>query len=94
MANETFTSELVKEFNALAEEIKRDYGVRMGLVQVWGKRHSYVAGEWDNGFLPPEIIYLDDSYALVSSEWDKIPEEKRTDIVLALRGIGKEKSFR
>ncbi|WP_022854716.1 hypothetical protein [Thermodesulfobacterium thermophilum] len=81
MERETFIS----KFTALAERIKQTYGVNLWLVEVLGKRHSYVAGHKEDSFLPPEPIYLNDRFAVVSNEWEKIPEEERKQLISFLK---------
>ncbi|WP_051173080.1 hypothetical protein [Thermodesulfobacterium hveragerdense] len=81
MERETFIS----KFTALAKRIKQTYGVNLWLVEVLGKRHSYVAGHKEDSFLPPEPIYLNDRFAVVSNEWEKIPEEERKQLISSLK---------
>ncbi len=71
----------------MAAEVKAEFGARMWLVEVMGKRHSYVAGDRDDSFLPPQVVGLNERYALVSGDWEKIPEKRKRDIIESLRAI-------
>ncbi|QER42603.1 hypothetical protein F1847_07565 [Thermodesulfobacterium sp. TA1] len=81
MEKETFIS----KFIVLAEEIKKKYGVNLWLVEVLGKRHSYLAGHKEDGFLPPEPLYLNERFAVVSNEWEKIPEHEKETLIKILK---------
>jgi len=80
MAKETSISELKEAFNIIAHEIKREYNAHIWLIEVFGKRHSYIAGCKDDSFLPPEVIYINEKYAVVSSDWGKLPLEKKEEL--------------
>jgi hypothetical protein len=81
MGRETFISKFVN----LADEIKKKYGVNLWLVEVLGKRHSYIAGHKEDSFLPPEPIYLNERFAVVSNEWEKIPEHEKKALIKTLK---------
>lgn len=66
---------LVSEFNKIADFIREKYGASIWFVEILGKRHSYIAGHKEDSFLPPEVIYLTERYAIVSNEWEKISEK-------------------
>lgn len=80
MARETSISELIERFNAVAEKIKKEHKAHLWLIEVFGKRHSYLAGCQDDSFLPAEVIYINKRFAVVSSDWDKLPHGKRDEV--------------
>ena len=69
------TQELIKKLNELAEFVKQKYNANIWFVEILGKRHSYIAGHRDDSFLPPEVVYINDRYAVVSNEWERISEK-------------------
>lgn len=75
MEKETSTSDLIERFNEIANYVKEKYGANIWLVEIMGKRHSYIAGHREDCFLPPEVIYLTKRYAVVSNEWERISEK-------------------
>jgi len=77
----------ISNFEKLANEIKAKYGVNVWLVEILGKRHSYVAGHKEDSFLPPEEIILNERFAVVSNEWEKIPEREKEEFIEKLRGF-------
>lgn len=85
MGNGTCTSDLIRRFSEMAKEIKGGFDAHIWLVEVLGRRHSYLAGERDDSFLPPRVIYLNERYALVSGEWEKIPEERINSLIKDLK---------
>ncbi len=85
MARETSTSELFERFNVVAKEIKDEHNAHLWLIEVFGKRHSYVAGCKEDSFLPPEVIYINKRFAVVSSDWDRIPLEKKEEVFSLVR---------
>lgn len=80
MEKETSTSEMIKRFNVVAEKIKKEFNAHIWLIEVFGKRHSFVAGCKDDSFLPPEVIYINERFAVVSSDWERVPYDKRQEI--------------
>ncbi|MCX8110336.1 MAG: hypothetical protein N3D15_03685 [Syntrophorhabdaceae bacterium] len=80
MEKETSTSELIERFNLVADNIRQEYNAHLWLIEVFGKRHSYIAGCRDDSFLPPEVIYINNRFAVVSSDWDKVPREKKEEV--------------
>jgi len=88
MEKETSTFSLSEKFNEIANYVKEKYGANIWFVELLGRRHSYVAGHREDSFLPPEIIYLNDRFAVVSNEWEKIPEKE--GIVELLKIVIKE----
>lgn len=94
MEKETFTSknsktkDLLLELNKIAEFVKEKYGANIWFVEIMGKRLSYIAGNKEDSFLPPEIIYITDKYAVVSNEWEKIPE--KDEIISAIKKLFSE----
>ncbi|HOJ43829.1 MAG TPA: hypothetical protein PK800_06885 [Syntrophorhabdaceae bacterium] len=80
MARETFTSELKEAFNALSDKIKKEYNAHVWLIEVLGKRHSYLAGCKDDAFLPPEVRYINERFAIVSTDWERLPSEKKEEL--------------
>ncbi|HOP86417.1 MAG TPA: hypothetical protein PLM71_04850 [Syntrophorhabdaceae bacterium] len=80
MAKETFIFELKEAFNIIADEIKREYNAHIWLIEVLGKRYSYIAGCKDDSFLPPEFIYISEKFAVASSDWGKLPIEKKEEL--------------
>lgn len=87
MEKETSTSKklLIEEFTRLSDLIKSKYGVSLWLVEIMGKRHSYVAGHKEESFLPPQVIYLNERFAIVSNDWDKIPEKEKKKLINHLK---------
>lgn len=80
MEKETFISKaqgsIISRFNEIGDFVKNKYNANIWFVEIMGKRHSYIAGYKEDSFLPPEIIYLDERYAVVSNEWEKIYEKE------------------
>lgn len=66
---------LVLELNNIAEFVKEKYNAHLWFVEIMGKRHSYIAGHKEDSFLPPEVIYISEKYAVVSNELEKITEK-------------------
>jgi hypothetical protein len=66
---------LLLELNKIAEFVKEKYNAHIWFVEIMGKRHSYIAGHKEDSFLPPELIYINDRYAAVSNEWERITEK-------------------
>ncbi|MEJ5226475.1 hypothetical protein [Thermodesulfovibrio sp.] len=66
---------LLLELNKIAEFVKERYNTHIWFVEIMGKRHSYIAGHKEDSFLPPELIYINDRYAAVSNEWERITEK-------------------
>lgn len=56
-----------------------------------GKRHSYIAGHKEDSFLPPEVIYINDRYAVVSNEWEKIVEKDEIISTIKMLLLGETK---
>lgn len=83
MEKETSTSKkgIQEKFNEIANFVKEKYGANIWFVEIMGKRHSYVAGHREDSFLPPEVVYLNERYAVVSNEWDKINDR---DVIVNL----------
>ena len=82
MEKEIFTSNLIEKFNKIAQYIKEKYDANIWFVELFGKRHSYVAGQREDSFLPPKIIYLNKRFAVLSNDWEKIPEKENLTEVL------------
>ncbi|MGB9710596.1 MAG: hypothetical protein ACPLZA_03750 [Thermodesulfovibrio sp.] len=76
MEKETSTSNLIEKFDEIANYVKEKYGANIWFVEIMGKRHSYIAGHREDSFLPSEVIYLSERYAIVSNEWEKIKEKE------------------
>ncbi|AIS52283.1 hypothetical protein TKV_c11100 [Thermoanaerobacter kivui] len=87
MERETSTSKklMIEEFTRLSDLIKSKYGVSLWLVEIMGRRHSYVAGHKEESFLPPQVIYLNEEFAVVSNNWDKIPEKEKKKLINHLK---------
>jgi len=85
MGNGTSTFDIVQHFSEIAGRLKEDFDAHVWLVEIFGRRHSYLAGEKEDTFLPPEIIKISDRYALVSSDWAKIPIQKRDEVISFLK---------
>lgn len=81
MEKETFIS----RFLELVNELKEKYTINIWLVEVLGKRHSFLAGHKEDSFLPTEMIYINERLALVSDEWWKLPEEEKLKLLETLR---------
>lgn len=77
MVKEIFISKL----NSLAARIKRDYGIKTWFVEIMGRRHSYLAGDKDDSFLPVNSYFITETLAIVSNEWQKISQEKVEEIL-------------
>lgn len=75
----------ISKFTKLADEIKEKYGVSVWLVEILGKRRSFVAGHKEDAFLPPEEIFLNEKFAIVSNEWEKIPSEEKEKFISILK---------
>ena len=93
MERETSISkeQMVREINALAETLEKRHGVRLWLVEVLGRRWSYVAGQQDKGvsLLPPHRIRLNDRFGIVSHGWADLPcEEKKRLLGLLREAVG------
>ncbi|GAB5046610.1 hypothetical protein [Thermodesulfovibrio sp. TK110] len=80
---------LQEKFSKIAEFVKEKYGANIWFVEIMGKRHSYIAGHKEDSFLPPEVIYLSEKYAVVSNEWEKIKEKE--EILKTLKGFLRSK---
>lgn len=76
---------VINELNKIAEFVKETYNVNIWFVEIMGKRHSYIAGHKDDSFLPPEVIYLNERYAVVSNEWESIPN--RDEIISKIKSL-------
>jgi hypothetical protein len=76
MEKETSTFNLIEKFNEIANYVKEKFGANIWFVELLGRRLSYVAGHREDSFLPPEVIYLNERFAVVSNEWEKIPEKE------------------
>jgi len=88
MEKETSIFRLIERFNETANYVKEKYGANIWFVELLGRRHSYVAGHREDSFLPPEIIYLNERFAAVSNEWEKISEKE--GIIEVLKMVIKE----
>ncbi|PMP65028.1 MAG: hypothetical protein C0190_07165 [Thermodesulfobacterium geofontis] len=75
----------ISKFTKLADEIKEKYGVSIWLVEILGRRRSFVAGHKEDAFLPPEEIFLNEKFAVVSNEWEKIPQEEKEKFLNTLK---------
>jgi hypothetical protein len=71
----------ISKFKKLADEIKVKYGVNVWLVEIMGRRRSYIAGHKEDSFLPSEEISLNEKFAVVSNEWEKIPSEEKMNFI-------------
>lgn len=67
---------IVAKFNEIAEFVKEKYGANIWFVKILGKRHSYIAGYREESFFPPEVVYLNERYAIVSDDWERIGEKE------------------
>ncbi|WP_353684474.1 hypothetical protein V4D30_01395 [Thermodesulfovibrio sp. 3907-1M] len=67
---------LTEKLSEIADFVKEKYGANIWFVEIMGKRHSYIAGHKEESFLPAEVIYLSERYAVVSNEWEKIKEKE------------------
>lgn len=76
---------VINELNKIAEFVKEKYNVNIWFVEIMGKRHSYIAGHKDDSFLPPEVIYLNERYAVVSNGWESIPN--RDEIISKIKSL-------
>ncbi|MGI1691131.1 hypothetical protein [Thermoanaerobacter uzonensis] len=87
MEKETSTSKklLIEEFTKLSDLIKSKYDVSLWLVEIMGKRYSYVVGHKEESFLPPMVFSLNEKFAVVSSNWDKIPKKEQQKILHYLK---------
>ncbi len=89
MEKETSTSKdrLIAKFMEITELIKKEYNVNIWLVEILGKRWSYIAGEREDSLLPPERIQLNERFGVVSNNWERIPPEERENIISSLKKI-------
>lgn len=76
----------ISKFKELADEIKAKYGVNVWLVEILGRRRSYVAGHKEDSFLPPEEISINERFSVVSNEWEKIPIKEKEEFINKLKG--------
>lgn len=77
----------ISRFLELVDKLKKQYGINIWLVEVLGKRYSFVAGHKEDSFLPPEKIHLNEKYAVVSDEWWKLPEEEKDKFLEGLKTL-------
>ncbi|MEN2993720.1 MAG: hypothetical protein ABDH19_00020 [Thermodesulfovibrio sp.] len=68
-------NQLIHELNKIADYVREKYNANIWFVEIMGKRHSYIAGHKEDSFLPPEVIYISERYAVVSNQWDEIKEK-------------------
>lgn len=90
MEKETSTSKnkLIAKFIETTELIKEKYDVNIWLVEILGRRWSYIAGEReDSPLLPPECTQLNERFGVVSNNWERIPPEERENIISSLKKI-------
>lgn len=88
MEKETSIFRLIERFNETANYVKEKYDANIWFVELLGRRLSYVAGHREDSFLPPEIISLNERFAVASNEWEKIPEKE--GIIEVLKMVIKE----
>ncbi len=79
------SNDLTKKLNEIADLVKQQYGSHIWFVEILGRRHSYIAGHREDNFLPPEVVYLNERYAIVSNEWEKIYE--KDEIILKIKSL-------
>ena len=92
MERETYTSKelLIEEFSRIANTVKERYKVNIQLVEILGKRWSFISGEEEEfSFLPPERIQISERFGVVSNEWKKIPPEDKKKIISLLKKVVK-----
>ncbi len=78
---------LLQEVDRFLSEVKKKFGVSIWLVEIMGRRVSYLAGEKEDSFLPPEMKKLWSNLALVSNNWDKLSREKVEEVIENVRRI-------
>lgn len=91
ISKEPKAKNLLLELNHIADFVKEKYGANIWFVEIMGKRHSYIAGHKEDSFLPPEVIYINDRYAVVSNEWEKIVEKDEIISTIKMLLLGETK---
>lgn len=83
---------LPEKLSKIADFVKEKYSANIWFVEIMGKRHSYIAGHKEDSFLPPEVVYLNERYAIVSNEWEKIKEKEAVVNLCKVVISGKEEN--
>lgn len=91
ISKEPKAKNLLLELKHIADFVKEKYGANIWFVEIMGKRHSYIAGHKEDSFLPPEVIYINDRYAVVSNEWEKIVEKDEIISTIKMLLLGETK---
>ena len=97
MANaiSTFSESFLATFSEMAASVKKEFGAYLQLVEILGKRWSFVAGELEgSAFLPSEQLVLNEHLGLIAENWEALPPEKQEEILSTLRGKLVEKNPR
>lgn len=69
--------------------VKDRYGIHIRIVEIRGKRWSFLAGVHDtlSSFMPPERIMLTDRYGIVSDQWNTLSSDERSEIITFLKEV-------
>ena len=72
--------------SALLEKIYKNYSIHLQIVEIFGKRWSFIAGSLEEEkFLPPTCIKLCDAYGVVSNEWNRLTDSEKSKIISILK---------